>query len=391
MRIFVVAAVVLLLLAAPFMGACVYQEGEKAPGDDDIIDDDTIDDDSADDDTFDDDTDDDTSDDDTGDDDISFGMLAAGNYTDKGRGFIWRRPFSLGYWTIEDVFPLVTDWSLAGVSCADEDTCWAAGAADIGVTIGLLLKYDGATWTAISSPLKSDNWTLADVSIATEFRGWAVGSFATQISVLLAWDGLDWLAVDLAWPYSPNGLVAVDNAADGAAIAVGYVGSSTAMRGFAAHTNGGDWDFVDTPEIGSAYSLEDVVVLSAQHAFAIGNTGPVANGIVLEWAGECWQQVTLPAIDANFVFRAISFINEQEGVAVGYFTDSETPCLLVYNQGNWSWQVAELSGVPQTALQITADLFFAGGEGWIECCHDQGVTSETIPDTDSLVRSLAGY
>ena len=386
--------ILVLFSFAPLLFGCLYafDEGDPdaAQDDDTIYDDDAIDDDYWDDDLTDDDNDDDVIDDDTLDDDVSYEFFAAGIDTIKDNGFIWRRTTDSTEWIPDEVFPLVTEWTLANISCHQSGVCWAVGGGDTGAWVGLLLQYDGSNWFASPSPLLGGGWSLTDVTLNAADHGWAAGAFDSHLSVILEWTGNCWQSVEVAWPYTPNGLNAIDASPDGAVAAVGYQDLNSSQRGFAVQWDGAQWEIVNLPVIASAYSLRDVAVLEAGSAFAVGQTALVSHGVMFQWRGSVWREADLPLGEESYALTSISDFDADHCVAAGYYLGSGLQILLIYENSNWTLAEVPMAGIPNSVFMISPQEVLVGGQDFIHyILMGSSIQAQVLPAANALVKGFS--
>ena len=93
---------------------------------------------------------------------------------------------------------------LQGVTCVSASNCWAVGYYNTGsVHQTLIERWDGTSWTIVSSPNTSATQTniLFGVTCVSESECWVVGS--TGQTLIERWDGTSWAIVTSAQrPYS---------------------------------------------------------------------------------------------------------------------------------------------------------------------------------------------
>jgi len=198
---------------------------------------------------------------------------------------------------------------LAGVSAVSAADVWAVGyqlASSASSSPGktLILHWNGAAWSKVNSPNPGPNGNLlAGVSAFSSTDAWAVGyramrSSAPGDSLILHWNGTSWAKVKSPNPVTgANPLNAVSATSGSDAWAVGYSQSaSTSQRSaLILHWNGTAWSNVTSARPGSQSTLYGVSATSATDAWAAGDyVSPPALSLTLQWDGTAWSQAASP-------------------------------------------------------------------------------------------------
>lgn len=154
---------------------------------------------------------------------------------------------------------------------------------------GEIWKWDGTTWSSVTSPVNKD---LSDVYFASPNDGWAVGAMGT----IIHYDGVSWSTFT-----SPvnKGLNDIDGISGSDILAVGDTGTII-------HYDGVSWSTQASP-FGQAINGLDM--LSATEAWAGGN-----NGNILEYNGSTWSSVPSPVSEK---LNGFFMISPTEGWGVG--------------------------------------------------------------------------
>jgi hypothetical protein len=204
---------------------------------------------------------------------------------------------------------------LLAVAAADPTHVWAVGrVVDFGprppTFRSLLLRWNGAAWTADPHPRFSGNHQLAGVDAASATDAWAVGSFSEGYAgrtLVERWDGTRWSVVASPNP-NPTGsnhlaaVKVVPNATSGTLWAVGNYGTPGTTIGSTNLTllrSGGAWRQFATPAVTVSDVLESVDATGPGDAWAVGwgSTSPfggTAVAITLRWNGSRWSSVPIP-------------------------------------------------------------------------------------------------
>ncbi len=151
-----------------------------------------------------------------------------------------------------------------------------SGAGTIGFAVGVngvILKYNGSTWTADTSPTSN---TLNSVYVVSSSEAWAAGNSGT----LIKWNGSTWSAVASPTSTQLNAIRMVSSSLGSTATAGWAVGNS----GAAIVYNGSSWSAANT---GSAQNLFGVGIFSTGNdVWAAG-----AAGTMMHWDGSSWTSI----------------------------------------------------------------------------------------------------
>jgi len=204
---------------------------------------------------------------------------------------------------------------LDGVTCASASECWAVGDYSLDYAHGLpyqtlIERWDGASWTIVSSPNSSVTQAnaLRSVTCASDSDCWAVGFYNLGNPVLSAanqtliehWDGTSWSIVN-----SPNTSLTRDNvlravscASDSDCWAVGYYSSGSANQTLTARWDGRSWTLITSPNTSSTQSnfLYGVTCTSPLDCWAAGYyySGSANQTLIERWDGSSWAVITSP-------------------------------------------------------------------------------------------------
>ncbi|MEU2952490.1 VCBS repeat-containing protein [Streptomyces xanthochromogenes] len=200
------------------------------------------------------------------------------------------------------------DWALApgsgsvahvlkSVSSVDADHAWAAGwKSDANGMNGLLLRWDGKTWSPITDPALPKVMEWSGISAASADDVWAYGMTATE-QFLVHYDGEKWTvvpaagALDRSWPEVP----------------VKAVPGRLFKGGDALYTyGGGAWQTFALPD---GVDIQGIDALSANDAYATGMQFPEHGGhpVTYHWDGTTWTlmpQLSAPD-DTNMAHIAV--------------------------------------------------------------------------------------
>ena len=230
--------------------------------------------------------------------------------------------------------------------------------------------FAASGWTIVSAPPTGQNGNLQGVSAASETNAWAVGSengaanTGIGAKVLIDnWNGTAWSQVTApATPGNTATLVAVSASSATDAWAVGHTQvNKEDFAPLAMHWNGTAWSVSSSAATALAGQIADGVAdISPTDAYAIGGgLGSADTGLLAQWNGTTWSQVTvpLPANDAGpSVLSAIAASGPDDvWITGGYVaregsTDRDETYALHFNGSAWSVVPMPLVGGSDASL-----------------------------------------
>lgn len=273
-----------------------------------------------------------------------------------------------------DAFPGVTLVMLNSVAVDPAGGAWAVGEMSDHTT-GVVLRYAGGHWSAVTTPLQHFNgmkvqavsadeaWVLVGLgkgqtgwlstALLHERNGsWSVVSVSASLTdIAMSADGTGWATSadgsilryqDGAWSVAattPDGqplALRMFSATDG--WVVGFT-NSTARGMFLMHYDGAHWTRVQGPPAAGPSNLFTIDGVSSGDVWAGGDDGHVT--VMLHYVGGQWQRVKL-----NFAgsIRGIAMVSSTEGWAVAGGT-SNAPVVLHYANGTWTGYVEYVGNV----------------------------------------------
>jgi hypothetical protein len=262
--------------------------------------------------------------------------------------------------------------TLNGVSADSATNAWAAGyydsskSSDSGVP--LTERWNGTAWKTVKSPAPSGATyiVLHGVSAVSATDAWTAGSYenssGVSVPLILHWNGTAWTTVKSPTPSGAGvttlaGLSAV-SAAD--AWVVGYYETSGVFEPLTEHWNGTAWKEVTAPvPSGATYpGLSAVSAVSATNAWAVGsyqNSSGTDMPLTEHWNGTAWKTVTSPAPSGavTTILSGVSAVSATDAWAVGcYNTIDSTPVPLIEHWNGTAWKTVK-SPTPSGATDIT--------------------------------------
>ncbi|HEY2579842.1 MAG TPA: hypothetical protein VGI74_26315, partial [Streptosporangiaceae bacterium] len=283
------------------------------------------------------------------------------------------------------------DFELLRVSCATGSACMAVGDFfSSGVTETLTEKWNGSTWTHVTSPSPSgtDN-DLFGVSCAAANNCAAVGdqeSGSATLTLNESWNGSSWSVKTSPSPSgSQNGLTGVACASTSACLAVGGYSPGSAGQTLAEFWNGSAWSFVISPDQGSSFNaLSSVSCTAAPNCMAAGfyaNGSGTDQTLIESWNGTAWSVIPSPdAGTGGNVLAGISCSSASSCVAVGFHANgtSTSTLALVWNGSTWSLTSSPSPGVDGNTLN---DVSCVSATSCVAVGSDQnGATLSTLSE-----------
>lgn len=260
-----------------------------------------------------------------------------------------------------------------------------------------------ASWMLVPSPsIGSTRSVLADVDILSSADAWAVGhsfdaSRSADQALVEHWDGTRWSIVptpDTGTGYEALSGIAAVGPKD--IWAVGYTSDRYGpQRLLIERWNGSRWRATATPSFDNWAALEDVSVVSARDAWAVGNS--YLGEVVLHWDGRRWSQVPSPNVGWLTAIHAASptdvWIVGQRGA---------TPGGSVYGTLVEHWNGTSWSVVPTPSRSATFNILegvggragdvWAVGSAWESTqprtplvLHGDGATWRIVPNADAVL------
>ncbi len=264
------------------------------------------------------------------------------------------------------------DVYLTDVSLGSPTDGWAVGITGPS-SYGVLMHYDGSTWSQTTAP--TGTYGINAIKMISSTDGWAVGGNACAYScgtLLLHYTNGTWQRVAVPPPGNSTGYSDIDiNGNAGWAIG-GW---------WALQFNGANW----TPVYNSFNFYKAVSVIDGHDAWAVGTSRQARH-----YSGSNWLPVSLgldspPTLTVRM--RSIHMLNASEGWAVGagYASDgSLNQCLLVHYIGTWSSVPCPFNNYQLHAVQMrtASDVWAVGSDrstGNGVALHYNGASWTTAP------------
>jgi hypothetical protein len=230
---------------------------------------------------------------------------------------------------------------LNSTTCVSATECWAVG--EVGTyakaTGTLIERWDGASWTIVSSPSPEQSQYLLGVACSGPNACWAVGVGSSQgtaqVTVIERWDGTSWTVVTSPGPTtaatgSQLAGVACASASDCWATGSYSVssGSGSLYRTLVEHWDGSTWTTVTSPNPGSSgqsNTLYEVTCASAAECWSVGYSyvNPAVSTLIERWDGSAWTAVSSPNTTGVRTFlQGVTCTATTDCWAVGWQSDA---------------------------------------------------------------------
>ena len=200
-----------------------------------------------------------------------------------------------------------SDNRLYGVDCVSSSDCWAVGYHfGLGGNTPLILRWDGATWSAVSAPTTGTNqWDhLMGVACASASRCVAVGyntgtMNTTRKPLVVQWNGTAWtLGISANFPSVQDAqLTGATCPSESNCWAVGYFTNNGVQEPLIQRWDGVAWLAFPVPNLSPTTSgrLTGVTCTSALDCWAVGQAVPLGGTapqtLTLHWNGAAWSAV----------------------------------------------------------------------------------------------------
>ena len=245
-------------------------------------------------------------------------------------------------WTGPMVAPTITInyRSIHMVSAADG---WIAGDQNTATTEGLLLRWDGITWSIVRSYVTVN---LNDVFL---MPSGTLGASVGDAETIIYWNGSSWLA-QTSPTFTDINAVYLSSSNDG----WGVGDNGTIFR-----WNGQSWNHYET--LPSRMSLNGLFMTTSTDAWAVGNaTSSSTSPTILRWNGVAWSVVTPPGVAIGQNLTDVFMLSATEGWAVGTGTSLASAATLKWDGTLWT---SVPSGTPANSSLRSVHML-SSSDGW---------------------------
>ena len=200
----------------------------------------------------------------------------------------------------------VPNSDLGGVACSSPTACWTVGASNTNRGSDdqtLIEKWDGTSWSIVTSQNATTNDDLADVTCTSAASCWAVGyanNGTNYLTMIEFWNGTSWSIVSSQNVSSTDnflGAVSCVSASD--CWTVGQSGTSL-YQTLAEHWDGLSWTIASTlnPVTSQDNVFQDVTCSASNDCWGVGYSAPHgsnnAQTLTEHWDGSSWSAVAAP-------------------------------------------------------------------------------------------------
>lgn len=271
------------------------------------------------------------------------------------------------YWSSFPVTFTLTD-SLNGVCLVSKKLGWACG------NNGVVLKYDGDTWSKVNTGGLASNENLNAVAFADDTEGWFVGTHGVLLHYLNGNWSLD---------SSPT-----EQTLYSIAVPRGKMAWVTGSAGTLLTYNGISWGQIaalSAPAGGAATTItQDIYGIGMSdpnNGWAVGSLG-----LILRYDGQKWE--TFPTSPTTERINSVSVINDVQAWAVGAFGT-----ILRFNGTTWTKMGSAFSGFDlyQVCMKDDNDGWAVGQDGTLTYYDGSRWISHPKPEGKPSLNALAFY
>jgi hypothetical protein len=200
-----------------------------------------------------------------------------------------------GHWYVVPApVPISADGDavLDGVVLGTHGTAWAIGTADNGEGYNVLLRWNGATWKSVASPMSGEVGGLPfGLAAVPSGNVWVVGwDNDNDGAGSMVWNGSTWRKVPVpTWASCTFYAVA---SVPGSVWAVGAGGVHGGNGALLYRWTGKSWTRFSGPSLGAEGRLDGVAGTSAASVWAVGSSWSPPKSeqtVILHWNGKAWS------------------------------------------------------------------------------------------------------
>jgi hypothetical protein len=254
--------------------------------------------------------------------------------------------------------------TLLSVTCASVSDCWATGyyrtgAAGTNTNQTLVERWNGTSWTIVSSPninlgATQSNYLFGIACAPAGAECWAVGNHytidggvVTDQTLAERWDGAAWAIVTSSDVIvtKTNFLNDVTCISESNCWAVGYyTNGSNSIQTLIEHWDGAAWNIVNSPSPSATQNyLNDVTCSSASDCWVVGyyHDGSGFKSLIERWNGTAWAAVTSPnpaGSDNSFLY-GVTCASASDCWAVGQSAIGSLIQTLIEHWDGTAWSI----------------------------------------------------
>ena len=265
------------------------------------------------------------------------------------------------------------DNRLYAVTALSPTNVWAVGSYeynDVNFVRPLIEHWDGTQWAIVDTDRSLGNLNAIAAFSANDI--WAVGDDSYLLDtagsynpMILHWDGLTWNFVTTPFVQSAGTLEAVTVVAANDAWAVGADAENGSFVPFMEHWDGTQWSILPNPAPSVTNgSLWGITKISANDIWAVGRQFSVT--LTLHWNGTQWSIVPSPSPSTASSFYGVTGVLTNDVWAVGTtFTGSTaTETTLTEHWNGTQWAVVESPGTDTTINELRHTAAVSAGDVW---------------------------
>ena len=252
---------------------------------------------------------------------------------------------------------ITRDNFLVGVACTSASDCWAVGYYLASSALqNLILHWDGTSWSIVSAPSTSPTQRnlLLGVTCESASNCWAVGSYfngGAYQALIERWDGISWTIVTSpdTSPTQDNILAGVTCASASDCWAVGYHLAGVAYQTLIERWDGTSWSIVASPNasIAKGNTLAAVTCATASDCWAVGSyfNGVAYQTLIERWDGTAWAIVSSPNsfITQRNALAAVTCVSASNCWAVGSYFNGSVDQTLIERWDGTAWSIVSSS------------------------------------------------
>ena len=278
-----------------------------------------------------------------------------------------------GSWTKVSMPYSSNDYTYENIYMIDANNGWITGynrdSDDTKNTV-LLVKYESGKWTMVTPPdVGSTSWWLNDISFKDKNNGIAVGIDNTNPenawAVIIKYTNGKWekITPPLAgtnWFLNYIKIFDLNN--------IWTIGKTNQhpKEPIFCHYNGTEWKAKENPSVSFDWQLNDIKFLGKTDGWSVGYDKNNRIGTILHFKETYWERVMQPDIknSEDWMLTKTDFSSSSNGIAIGWSGEGYTgPIILTYNS---EWKQSDIPQLSSSEAWIPYDVkLIDNSNGWI--------------------------
>ncbi len=293
---------------------------------------------------------------------------------------------------------------LSGIDALSPNDIWAVGgwySSTNNVSLPLVERWDGQSWTVMPGPSGLDHNGLYSVSALSDNDVWVAGSsshLGRSHTLISHWDGTQWTSHSGLDTDRDNFAQSVAAISSNDAWVVGSHSDLSCCFPLLAHWDGTQLTAVPGPLHGG---LRGVAALSSNDVWAVGRGDAPTQTLTLHWDGQVWNTVPSPrdeGMDTSYLM-AVSKVSSNDVWAVGASGSNSayTSHSLTMHWDGTQWSIVsspDIGGLNAVSAVSANDVWAVGegiyGNGSNSMLHWNGIEWRVVTDPNSLNPILYG-